>query len=267
MHEARAQTARGVGGHAEGLGYFVGGLEADAPDVLGQAVGVVADHLDGVVAVGLEDLDREGRRDAVGLQEEHHFLDALLILPGLGDHPDALGPDTGHLGQPLGVGLDHLKDGHAEVGHHALGRDGPDALDQPGAQVLLNAGQRGGLLDVVAHGLELWPVLGVVRPATPHAQALARRDRAEVPDDGHQVTLVGRLDLDDRVAVLGVVVGDALHEGLEAHHRRGLFGGVHGVRHRSRNGPRPAYRATAVGASRSARKAKAALMAASSRCP
>ena len=56
---------------AEPLGQLVGRLEADAPDVGGQAIGVVPHELDGLVAVGLVDADGPRRADAVRLQEDH----------------------------------------------------------------------------------------------------------------------------------------------------------------------------------------------------
>ena len=54
---------------AKPLGDRVGGLEADAADVLRQTVGIFRHDLHGIVAVGLVDAHRPRRADAVGMQE------------------------------------------------------------------------------------------------------------------------------------------------------------------------------------------------------
>ena len=56
---------------AESFRDQIGGTEADAPDVAGQPVGVLAQDLHGIGAVGLEDTHRAGRADAVLVQEHH----------------------------------------------------------------------------------------------------------------------------------------------------------------------------------------------------
>jgi hypothetical protein len=67
------------------LGDQVGGAEADAADVLGQPVGVLAHHLHGVGAVGLEDPHGPGRAHAMLVQEDHDLPDHLLVGPAGGD--------------------------------------------------------------------------------------------------------------------------------------------------------------------------------------
>ena len=76
----------------------VGGLEADAPDVPGQPVGILGHDRDGVGAVSLEDPYRPGRADAVGVQEQHDLAHSLLLGPAGHDLlGGALRPDPVHL--------------------------------------------------------------------------------------------------------------------------------------------------------------------------
>ena len=119
-------------------GDLVGGLETDAPDVRGQAVRILRDLPDGLVAVGLVDLHRIGHAHVVTEQELHDLLDVLLFLPAGPDDVDGLLRDALHLGQPAGRILDDLEGVLAEVidDHSGLGR--PQSLDESRAQVLSN---------------------------------------------------------------------------------------------------------------------------------
>src|SRR6201996_1771503 len=58
-----------------------GGLEADAPDVRGQLVRLLLHRVDRFVAVLLVDLYGQRRGEAAALQEDHYFLDGLLLGP------------------------------------------------------------------------------------------------------------------------------------------------------------------------------------------
>ena len=69
----------------------VGGLEPDPPHVGGQPVRLVADDGDRRVAVFLVDPHRQRGGHPDALEEDHHFLDRLLLGPGGGDHRGALG--------------------------------------------------------------------------------------------------------------------------------------------------------------------------------
>src|SRR5207248_325647 len=79
---------------AELAGQLVGGGEADAPDVVGEAVGVGADDVERLVAVGLVDADGAGRAQAVRLKEDEDVAHRFLLLPALADLLDAAGPDA-----------------------------------------------------------------------------------------------------------------------------------------------------------------------------
>jgi len=78
-------------------------------------------------------------RTVNALEEDHQFLDRLLLDPGGGDHRGALGAQAVDLGQPVRLVVDDVHDVCAEVRDHAFGHDRADAQqpaqgDQPGAQ-------------------------------------------------------------------------------------------------------------------------------------
>jgi len=60
-----AGTQIGLIADAQALGDYIGRLEANAVDVAGQAVWILPHHLDGVVAVSLEDAKRPAGADFV----------------------------------------------------------------------------------------------------------------------------------------------------------------------------------------------------------
>jgi len=63
------------------------------------------------------------------LEEDHHVLDGLLLLPRRSDQRSAPGAQAVHLAQPLGRLLDHPQGVEAEVVDDALGGLGADPLD------------------------------------------------------------------------------------------------------------------------------------------
>ncbi len=130
---------QGVARDAQALGDGVGGLEADAVDIEGQAVGVLAHLLDGLVAVGLVDAHGARGADPVGLEKHHDLADDLLLGPGAGDPLLALGADALEFPQPFGVLLDDLEHRLAKGLDQLLREVRPDALDHARAQVLLDA--------------------------------------------------------------------------------------------------------------------------------
>ena len=145
VHRLR-QRIRYAGAQADHGGLFdaelhrdrIGGLEADPPDVPGEAIGVLGHDLHGVDAVGLEDADGPGGSDPVAMKEDHDLPDDLLLGPGVGD---PLGPNhanAGHFAKPIGFGLDDVEDLLAEGLDHFLGVDRPDAPDHAGAEIFLD---------------------------------------------------------------------------------------------------------------------------------
>lgn len=148
-----------------------------------QILRVFLHHLDGLLAVGLEDLAGTGGRDPVALEKEYDLPDLFLLLPGLFDHLDVLIPD---------------------------------ALDQPGSQISLGPGRSGRYQTFTIDRLELLPELGVVDPFPFHLlQDLAGQGRGHVPDDRDQVPAAMDLDLGHGIAVLFVGVGDSFDLALQ----------------------------------------------------
>ena len=87
---------------------------------------------------------------------------------------------------------------------------GPDPLDQPGTEVLLDAfsgmGRRG--LDLI--GLELEAVGAVGDPVAGRNDIFAGHELLRVADHGHDLAMPARLHAQDAVAVIEVVERDAL---------------------------------------------------------
>ena len=199
-HPDRSRSARCRASRDE-----VGGAEADAANVAGQPVGILRDHLHGIGAVGLVDAHRPRGADAVGVQEQHDLADDLLLGPAGNDARGALGADPGHLAQPAGLLLDHLEHRLTECTHQLLGVDRADAADHAGAEVLLDALQRGRRRRLEERGLELEAVGAIVDPAAAHLDPLAGRDHGGVADDGDQIALTAGLDPQHAEAAFGVV--------------------------------------------------------------
>ena len=168
------------------------------------------------VAVFLVDPHRQRRRHPDALQEDHHLLDGLLLGPGGGDHRGALGAQPVDLGQPARLVVDDVHDVHAEMRDHPLGHHRADALDQPRAQVLLDARGRGGQHGGVGVHLELPPVPGVAGPPAGQPQELAHLRAEQRPDRRDQLRAAsfGR-DPGDRVPGLGIGERDPLQHPVQ----------------------------------------------------
>ena len=91
----------GVLWNAQRHGQAIGRQEADAPDVVGQLVGVAAHAGDGGVgALALVvpvHACGEAAGQPVALEEHHHLADVPLLGPGLLDRPGPRPADAGHL--------------------------------------------------------------------------------------------------------------------------------------------------------------------------
>ena len=171
---------------AELHGDRVGGLEADAADVARQPVRVLGHDLDGIRAVGLEDAHRAGRADAMAVQEDHDLAHDLLLGPGVGDALGADRADAGHLAQPIRLGLDDVEHLLAERLDHLLGVDRTDAADHAGAEILLDAVDRGRRRGAHEARLELLAMGAVVDPFARRGDPFAGGDRGGVTDDRDQ---------------------------------------------------------------------------------
>jgi len=162
--DAGAQTLRGFFGQSEPHGDGVGGAEADAADVTRQAIGILGHHLDGVVAVGLEDPHGARGSHAVRMQEHHDVAHGLLLGPAGGDLRHAHLPDAGHLAQPDGFRLDDFEGRLAEGSDDALGELGTDAAHQAGAEIFLDSLRRRRRRGLEEVRLELRPVSTIGDP-------------------------------------------------------------------------------------------------------
>ena len=96
-----------------------------------------------------------------------------------------------------------------------FGVDRADALDHAGAEIALDAFQRGRRGGPEEGGLELQPVGAVVHPDARGLDELAGADAGGGADHRHQVALAARLDPQHAKAVLGVVEGHPLHQAAE----------------------------------------------------
>ena len=166
------QRERDPGAHPDHRGLLdaesfrdqIGGTEADAPDVAGQPVGVLAHDLHGIGAVGLEDAHRAGRANVVLVQEHHDLADPLLVRPGRGDPVGPLRTDPLDLAQTRRTGLDDVEDVRAEQADHTRGIDRADAPDHAGAEIFFDAFHRRGGGGFQETHAELQPVRPVVGP-------------------------------------------------------------------------------------------------------
>ena len=147
----------------------------------------------------------------------------LLLGPGVGDPLRPHLPDAGHLAQPFRLGLDDIEDLLAERPHQLAGIDRADAPDHAGAEILLDALDRGRLGGAHEARLELLTVGAVVDPLARGGDPLPRSHHGGMADHGHQVTMPPRLRPQDAEAVLQVVEGDALDQTGQDLPVRGLW--------------------------------------------
>src|SRR5262249_29520617 len=150
---------------AQAAGQLVRGLEADAPDVGGQAIGVGPHQFHGLVAVGLVDAHGPRGADAVRLEEDHDATDGLLLLPALADALQSARAEPRDLLKEGRDFVDDLQRALAKNGNDFAGEMWADALDQSRAEVLLNALNAVRRRAAQRFGLELLTVLAVLHPA------------------------------------------------------------------------------------------------------
>src|SRR5665213_2434765 len=165
----------------------VGGLEANAADVVRQPVGVFRHDLHGVGAVCLVNAHRAGRADAVAVQEDHDLPHDLLLGPGVGDPFGSDRTDARDLAQALGLRLDRVEHLLAKGANQLLGVDRPNAADHPGAKVFLDAVDRCRRRGAHEPRLELLAVCPVVHPFARRSDPFARGNHRRVADGGNQI--------------------------------------------------------------------------------
>ena len=195
----------------------VGGLEADAPDVIGKAVGIGLHLVDALLAVGLVDLGGVGGADTVALEKDHHIFDVELFHPRVVDLLDALGTDAVHLAEPLTVFLDDVESIHAELGNDELGELWTDALDESAAKILLQSEECGGHGFFVALNNELATVLPVNLPLAVSNEYCAHGHVEHVADQGDEVVIPLHPCLQYRIAVLAILICNPLYDRAQLH--------------------------------------------------
>ena len=83
-------------------------LESYAPDVVGQSVWIGFDCIYALFAVLFVYLRSKGSAYSIALQEEHHILDILLLLPTVTDFLYSLLADARNFVELLNVSLDDI---------------------------------------------------------------------------------------------------------------------------------------------------------------
>ena len=129
MPHAGLGTDHGIAGNAQALRQGVGGLEADAVDVQGQAVGILLHPGDGLGAVGLVDAHGPGRAHAMAVQKHHDLAHDFLLGPGRDHTGGALGADAVEFLQALRGLRDDVEHLGAEGLHQFAGKVRADAFD------------------------------------------------------------------------------------------------------------------------------------------
>ena len=104
-----AQPLRRFAGHAHFHGHRVGRAKADASDIAGEPIRILGHHLNGVVAIGLEDAHRARRSNTMGMQKHHDVANGLLLGPAGGDFSRAELSDPRHIPQLLGGRFDDFE--------------------------------------------------------------------------------------------------------------------------------------------------------------
>ncbi len=197
--------------------------EADPPQVAAEPVRVRLHDGHRVRTVAADNLRHLVDGDAVRLPEDHRIAQRLVRVPARADLLDLRPPQLRHLPQPPRLVRQHVQRPLPERLHDAVRQDLADALDQPRGEIALDAGD--GLRRDARDGrrLELPPVHLVRHPLPFRRDVLALPDRLRLADERErapfrQLERGGRGDRQYGVAVLVVVVDDALHG---AFHRLG----------------------------------------------
>ena len=219
-----AQPLRRLAGHAHFHGHGVGRAKADASDIAGEPIRILGHHLNGVMAIGLEDAHRARRSNAMGMQKHHDVANGLLLGPAGGDFSRAEFSDPRHVPQLLGGRFDDFESSRPERVDDSLRQLGTDAANHSRAEIFLDAlggGRRGGFEKV---GFELQPVGAIGRPNADGVYELSRRYRGGMPDDRDEVTFTARLHLQDGEAIFLIVKSHPFDRADERFTRSGRVG-------------------------------------------
>ncbi len=155
---------RRLGFDTEPLGQLIRGLEADAANVLSQAVWIGAHDLDRLLAIGFVDSDGAVAADAVALQEDDDVAHDLLLLPARADLGDAARANAFDFLEKHRTFVNDVEGPGPEDFDDPVSELRSDTLDQSGRQVFLDALRGAGGDGAQAVGFELRAVLGVLFP-------------------------------------------------------------------------------------------------------
>ena len=93
---------------------LVGAFKSDSPDIRGQCVGVLLDHLDRPAFISLIDLQSHVRADSKSLEENHHVADLAVFFPAVEEHLDSFFSESFDFAQFFRFFLDCPNQVHAE---------------------------------------------------------------------------------------------------------------------------------------------------------
>ncbi len=191
-----------------------------------QSVRILLDDFDGVWAVGLEDANRLGGRDAMGVKKDHDAANDLLVGPAGGNLLGAHFADAGNVAQTLGRLFDDVEDSGTEGFDEFAGIHGADALDHARTQIAFDAGERGRWRDRDELRLELAAMFAIGHPLAAGTGVFARCDGRGMANQGEQFALPLDLEAQDAEPVLCVVVGHPLDQASDAFKLGGYLGGI-----------------------------------------
>ncbi len=184
---AGGRPLRRVRLEAQAPGDPVGGGKADARDVLGELEGSPLDDAHRRGAVAPQHLGGEGGREALALEEDQRLPIAALAAPGLDDPAPPDGSDPRHLGQLLGLAVEHLEGAIAEPRDQPTGHLRADAGEDAGGEITLDAEQRLRHQGQERVDAELAAVSRVAHPGAGEPQPFAGRDPGQPADDGDRL--------------------------------------------------------------------------------
>jgi hypothetical protein len=181
MPHPSLRTNHRIPGNPELLSQRIGGLEANAIDVEGQAIGILPYPGNSLVAIGLVNPDSPCGPDAVGVQEDHNFPDDFLGFPRLDDSLVAFGANPIELSQPFRRLLNDIKHLRAKGPDEFFGEVWANAFDHPRTEIFLNAFEGAGWDDAECLRLEPQAMGPIVYPDTLPLNIFARVIIAAVP--------------------------------------------------------------------------------------
>ena len=137
--DASLGSDHGVTWNAQPLSERIRRLEANTMDVQGQAIRILPDSNDSLIAIGLVNADSSGRPDTMGMEKHHNLADNFLCFPRL-DHPLlTFRTNAIELGEAFRCPLNDVKNRFPKRLDQFFGKVRPNAFHHPRAEILFNA--------------------------------------------------------------------------------------------------------------------------------